>query len=49
MSRSWHQMTSTFNVLYNGELAFQDGLNQLNSGDEVDLFEVLTVRRSCSR
>lgn len=43
MSRSWHQMTSTFNVLYNGELAFQDGLNQLNSGYEEDLFEVLTV------
>ncbi|MGB0776901.1 MAG: tetratricopeptide repeat protein [Flavobacteriaceae bacterium] len=43
VSRNWHEFTAKYNVLYNGELALEDGINQLNDGYEEDVFVRLKV------
>jgi len=43
VSRNWHEFTAKYNVLYNGELALEDGINQLNDGYQEDVFVRLRV------
>lgn len=43
ISRNFHSVTTKYNVLYNGNIAFQQGLDQLNSNYEDNYWEVLPI------
>ena len=43
LNRNFHAVTTKFNVLHNGKLAFQDGINDINSKYEDDFWERLPI------
>ena len=43
ISRNYHALTTKFNVLYNGKLAYQQGIDDINSKYEDDFWEVLPI------
>lgn len=43
LNRSFHSFTAKYNVLYNGQLAFEDGIKQLNSNYSDNYWEVLPI------
>ena len=45
VNRNWHALNSEYNVLYNGNVALQLGINDLKSGYKDDFWEVLPVER----
>ncbi len=45
VNRNWHALNTKFNVLYNGNLAFEDGRQQLNETYQDNYWEVLPVER----
>ena len=45
VNRNWHAVNSEYNVLYNGGVALQLGINDLKSGYKDDFWEILPVER----
>lgn len=43
LNRTFHSITAKYNVLYNGQLAFEDGLKQLNDNYADNYWEVLPI------
>ena len=43
VNREFHAMSTKYNVLYNGEVAFEDGLESLNANYEDNYWEVLPI------
>ncbi len=45
VNRNWHALNTKYNVLYNGNLAFEEGREQLNDSYRDNYWEVLPVER----
>ena len=45
INRNWHALNTKYNTLYNGNLAFEQGREELNSSYRDDFWEVLPVER----
>ncbi|SFR36263.1 hypothetical protein SAMN04490243_1112 [Robiginitalea myxolifaciens] len=45
VNRNWHALTTKYNVLYNGELAFEAGREQLRQDYRDNYWEILPVER----
>ena len=45
INRNWHAINTEFNTLYNGNLAFQKGLEEINANYRDDYWEILPVER----
>ena len=45
INRNWHAMTTKYNVLYNGQLAFEEGRAEVGSAFYDDFWEVLPIER----
>lgn len=45
MSRNWHALNTQYNILYNGNIAFEQGRAILNSGYRDDYWDLLPVER----
>ncbi|EKT4519191.1 gliding motility protein [Flavobacterium psychrophilum] len=45
VSRNWHAINSEYNVLYNGGVALQLGINDLKTGYKDNFWEILPVER----
>ena len=45
INRNWHALTTKYNVLYNGNLAFEEGREQLNTTYQDNYWEILPVER----
>ena len=45
VNRNWHAVNSEYNVLYNGDVALQLGINDLKSGYKDNFWEILPVER----
>ena len=45
LNRNWHGLNTKYNVLYNGNIAFEDGRESLNANYKDDYWEVLPVER----
>ncbi|NYJ26432.1 tetratricopeptide repeat protein [Allomuricauda sp. ARW1Y1] len=45
INRNWHALNTEYNTLYNGNLAFQKGLDEINSTYRDDYWEILPVER----
>nr|WP_165805980.1 hypothetical protein [Marixanthomonas spongiae] len=45
MSRNYHAVTAEYNTLYNGNLAFEDGKEELATGYRDNFWEILPVER----
>ncbi|MDP3354008.1 MAG: tetratricopeptide repeat protein [Flavobacteriaceae bacterium] len=43
LNRSFHSFSAKYNVLYNGQLAFEDGIKQLNNNYSDNYWEVLPI------
>jgi tetratricopeptide (TPR) repeat protein len=43
ISRNYHALTSHFNILFNGEEAFEKGIEEINQGYKDDWFEQLPI------
>ena len=45
LNRNWHALNTKYNVLYNGNIAFEEGREQLNSEYRDDYWEILPIER----
>ena len=45
VNRNWHALNTKYNVLYNGNLAFEEGREQLNQSYRDNYWEILPVER----
>ena len=45
VNRNWHALNTKYNVLYNGNLAFEEGREQLNQTYRDNYWEILPVER----
>ncbi|WP_421802143.1 tetratricopeptide repeat protein [Flagellimonas sp.] len=45
INRNWHALNTKYNTLYNGNLAFQQGLEEINANYRDDYWEILPVER----
>ncbi|MEO0571819.1 MAG: hypothetical protein AAF039_08940 [Bacteroidota bacterium] len=45
INRNWHALNTKYNVLYNGNIAFEQGREELNVSYRDDFWEVLPVER----
>lgn len=45
INRNWHALTTKYNVLYNGNIAFEEGREQLNTTYQDNYWEILPVER----
>ncbi len=45
MNRNWHALNTKYNTLYNGDIAFEAGREELNEGYQDDYWEVLPIER----
>jgi tetratricopeptide (TPR) repeat protein len=45
VNRNWHALNTKYNVLYNGNLAFEEGREQLNESFRDNYWEILPVER----
>ena len=43
LSRSFHSVNTKYNVLYNGNIAFKEGMEQLNANYEDNYWEILPI------
>ncbi|MDG1805084.1 tetratricopeptide repeat protein [Flavicella sp.] len=43
VNRKYHAMTTEYNILYNGEIAFQAGLNEINEKYQDNYWEILPI------
>lgn len=45
VNRNWHALNTKYNVLYNGNIAFEQGREELNASYRDDFWDVLPVER----
>ena len=45
INRNWHALNTKYNTLYNGNIAFDRGLGEIDSRYRDDYWEVLPVER----
>lgn len=45
MNRNWHAVTSEYNTLYNGQVAFDKGVEELNYNYEDNFWDILPIER----
>ncbi|MRX64287.1 hypothetical protein GJ691_08895 [Maribacter sp. RZ05] len=45
LNRNWHAMNTKYNTLYNGEIAFEKGREELNANYQDDYWEILPIER----
>jgi tetratricopeptide (TPR) repeat protein len=45
LNRNWHALNTKYNVLYNGDLAFEEGREQLNATYQDNYWDILPVER----
>ena len=45
VNRNWHGLNTKYNVLYNGNVAFEEGRSQINSSYRDNYWEILPVER----
>ncbi|NAY91614.1 hypothetical protein GTQ34_06770 [Muricauda sp. JGD-17] len=45
INRNWHALNTKYNTLYNGNIAFEQGQEELNSSYRDDFWEILPVER----
>lgn len=45
VNRNWHALNTKYNVLYNGNLAFEQGREELNASYKDDYWEILPIER----
>lgn len=45
INRNWHALNTKFNVLYNGNIAFEEGREELNANYQDNYWEVLPIER----
>ncbi len=45
MNRNWHALNTKYNTLYNGNIAFEEGREELNANYKDDYWEILPVER----
>jgi len=45
INRNWHAMNTKFNTLYNGDIAFELGREELNANYQDDYWEILPIER----
>ncbi|WP_420320973.1 tetratricopeptide repeat protein [Flagellimonas sp.] len=45
VNRNWHALKTKYNVLYNGNIAFEQGREELNTNYRDDFWEILPVER----
>ncbi|MEX0290442.1 MAG: hypothetical protein AB3N14_15160 [Flavobacteriaceae bacterium] len=45
VNRNWHALNTKYNVLYNGNIAFEEGREQLNQSYQDNYWEILPVER----
>ena len=45
INRNWHALNTKYNTLYNGNIAFEEGREELNNSYRDDFWEVLPVER----
>ena len=45
VNRNWHALNTKYNVLYNGNIAFEEGREQLNQSYRDNYWEILPVER----
>ncbi|PKA98326.1 protein involved in gliding motility SprE [Flavobacteriaceae bacterium MAR_2009_75] len=45
VNRNWHALNTKYNTLYNGNIAFEDGREELNNTYKDDYWELLPVER----
>ncbi|PCJ97689.1 MAG: hypothetical protein COA50_04415 [Flavobacteriaceae bacterium] len=45
VNRNWHALNTKFNTLYNGNIAFEEGREELNASYKDDYWEVLPIER----
>ncbi|MBC2838257.1 lipopolysaccharide assembly protein LapB [Robiginitalea sp. SC105] len=45
VNRNWHALNTKYNVLYNGDLAFEEGREELNASYRDNYWEILPVER----
>ena len=43
LNRNFHALTTKYNVLYNGNVAFNEGIKEINSKYEDDFWELLPI------
>ena len=43
INRNWHALTTKYNVLYNGNIAFEEGRDQLNTTYQDNYWEILPI------
>ncbi len=49
LNRNWHALNTKFNVLYNGNIAFEEGRDELNASYQDNYWEVLPIERLAIR
>ena len=45
VNREWHALNTKFNVLYNGNIAFEKGREELNANYKDNYWDVLPIER----
>jgi len=45
VNRNWHALNTKYNTLYNGNIAFEEGREELNANYKDDYWEVLPIER----
>ena len=45
INRNWHALNTKYNVLYNGNIAFEEGRDELNATYQDNYWEILPVER----
>ncbi|MBA6313787.1 type IX secretion system periplasmic lipoprotein PorW/SprE [Cellulophaga baltica] len=45
VNRNWHALNTKYNVLYNGNIAFEEGREELNASYQDNYWEVLPIER----
>ncbi|MEE9361850.1 MAG: hypothetical protein V3U92_04555 [Cellulophaga sp.] len=45
INRNWHALNTKYNVLYNGEVAFEEGREELNEAYHDNYWEILPIER----
>lgn len=45
INRNWHALNTKYNTLYNGNIAFEEGREELNASYKDDYWEVLPIER----
>lgn len=49
VNRNWHALNTKFNVLYNGNIAFEEGREELNDSYQDNYWDILPVERLAIR